>query len=490
MLLPNTFPITIYDFASWARATIVALAVVVALRPVHELAAEEGVAELRRQPAGPASSHPAGLLSYESGFLLLDRLLKLWERMRWKPGREQALRRAERWIVTHQSADGSWGGIMLPWVYSLAALRCLGYANDHPVVAKGIAGMEDFIVEGDGVMRLQPAVSPVWDTAYTIQALHNSGLEPNHPALLRAAQWLLQKQILTSGDWKVKRPHAEPGGWAFEFENELYPDVDDSVLAPMALLLVEIPEPGRKEQAIKRAVRWVLSMQSKTGGWAAFDVDNDKQVLRHIPFADFMTPLDPVSVDVTAHVVELLGRLENGRGHPALTHALQYLYREQGENGAWFGRWGVNYIYGTAAALMALPEVGEEPQAEAIRRAVRWLKEHQNADGGWGETCRSYEDIRWQGVGPSTASQTAWALLGMLAAGEECSSEVSKGIAYLLRTQRSNGSWDEEAFTGTGFPRAFYLRYHMYPIYFPLMALGRYRRLTQLRRYGNGQHSE
>jgi squalene-hopene/tetraprenyl-beta-curcumene cyclase len=479
LLLPNWFPITIYDFASWARATIVALSVVIAHRPVHSLSEAQALHELTLEPGGASGSSRDPLWSWETGFRVTDRVLKAWERVPCKPGRARALREAERWILAHQDRDGSWGGIMLPWVYSLVALRCLGYANDHPAMARGLEGMEGFIVEEDDTMRLQPAVSPVWDTAYATIALREAGLPPDHPALVQAAGWLLEKQVLCGGDWQVKRPHAEPGGWAFEFENDRYPDIDDSVLVPMALLTVQTPDPDRKREAVARAVDWVLDMQSRQGGWAAFDVDNDMEMLAHIPFADFMTPLDPVSVDVTAHVVELLGRLEYDAAHSALQHAVTYLRREQQENGTWFGRWGVNYIYGTAAVLMALREIGEDPEGDAVRRAVRWLKQHQDQDGGWGESCRSYEDPSLQGVGPSTASQTAWALLGLLAAGEARDSAVHSGIAYLLGTQQSDGHWDEPFFTGAGFPGAFYLKYHMYPIYFPLIALARYQKMTQ-----------
>ncbi len=481
MLLPNWFPMTIYDFASWARETIVALLVLMARRPVYPLTEEEGIGELYRGAAVPPTKKAHGLVSWKRFFLGLDRLLKVWERVPWKPGRERALRKAERWIVEHQEADGSWGGIMLPWVYSLFALKSRGYADEHPVIARGLAGLEDFIVEDADTLRLQPAVSPVWDTALTLIALRDSGLPPDHPALVRAARWLMGKQVLTGGDWQVKNPHTEPGGWAFEFENDFYPDVDDSVVVPLALRLVHLPEEAEekaKTQAIERAVRWVLSMQCRDGGWAAFDVDNDKEVLAHIPFADFMTPLDPTSVDVTAHVVELLGKLGYPRDHSALSRALRYVWENQEEDGAWFGRWGVNYVYGTAAVLPALRQVGEEIEQARIRQAVGWLVRHQNEDGGWGESCRSYKEPSQRGIGPSTASQTAWALLALLAVGEEENPAVVRGIEYLLRMQRDDGRWDEETFTGTGFPRAFYLRYHFYPLYFPLMALGRFERVV------------
>lgn len=474
ILLPRFLPLNIYEFASWARATIVALIVILAQRPVYQLPRGQGVQELLRKPAEPDPLFSPGQSAWERAFLMMDRLLKVWERVPWKPGRERALRTAERWIVEHQEADGSWGGIMLPWLYSLVALNSLGYGRDHPVIAKGLAGLEGFISESDSSMLLQPAVSPVWDTAYSVIALRESGLAADHPALVKAGRWLMDQQVLTGGDWQVKRPNVEPGAWAFEFENDRYPDVDDSVIVPTALGMVHLAEEEEKTQAIDRAVRWVLSMQSRSGGWAAFDVDNDVEMLAHIPFADFMTPLDPVTVDVTAHVVELLSRLGYSRSHEAMKRGLRYLRDEQEENGAWFGRWGVNYIYGTVAALMALREAGEDMGHESISRATRWLEKHQNEDGGWGESCHSYEDISLQGTGPSTASQTAWAVLGLLSTEANRDAAVVGGIKFLLQTQRSDGGWDEEYFTGTGFPCAFYLGYHMYPIYFPLMALARF----------------
>jgi len=479
MLLPTWSPITIYDCASWARATIVALTVIIAHQPVHPLSETEGLQELLLEPTAEAKPAGPALGSWESGFLALDRLLKVWERIPYKPARRRALREAERWILAHQDSDGSWGGIMLPWVYSLVALKCMGHANDAPAMSRGLQGLETFIVDADDTMRLQPAVSPVWDTAYSTIALREAGLDPDHPALVRAATWLLGKQVTSEGDWQVKVSHAKPGGWAFEFENNRYPDVDDSVLVPMALLAVETPSQDQKRRAIARAVDWVLNMQSRNGGWAAFDVDNDMEMLSHIPFADFMTPLDPVSVDVTAHVVELLARLEVEPTHPALQRAMAYLRGEQEESGAWFGRWGVNYVYGTSAVLMALRQAGEGPREPTILQAVRWLKERQNPDGGWGESCQSYEDESLQGIGPSTASQTAWALLGLLAAGDVDDAAVRRGVAHLLDTQLGDGRWDEPYYTGTGFPGAFYLKYHMYPIYFPLLALARYKRMTE-----------
>jgi squalene-hopene/tetraprenyl-beta-curcumene cyclase len=475
ILLPNWSPFNLYAFASWSRATIVALMVVLSRKPVCNVPASAQVDELWLEPNqhSPAPGKVDKLFSWENFFWQADKLFKLWQRSPWKPGRAAALRLAERWITSHQEADGSWAGIMLPWIYSLFALKSLGYALDHPAIAHGLAGLEDFILEDDTTLRLQPAMSPVWDTAWAVLALRESGLGADHPALQRAGSWLLKQEIRHSGDWQVKNPRLEPGGWAFEFYNNCYPDLDDTPLVARALASVQLSEKDerKKAAAIRRALHWVLGMQSKDGGWAAFDRDNDQEALAHVPFADFMSPLDPTCADVTAHVVEFLGE----QGVP-LEGALNYLKRTQGRDGAWYGRWGVNYLYGTGLALSSLAAAGEASRQAYIARAAAWLTARQNADGGFGETCRSYDNPTRRGSGPSTASQTAWALLGLLAA--EQSEAAEKGISYLLRSQQPDGNWEEEAYTGTGFPRAFYLRYDLYRSYFPLLALARYRKFA------------
>ncbi|MFC1926600.1 squalene--hopene cyclase [Chloroflexota bacterium] len=478
ILLPNWFYFNIYEFASWSRATIIALMVALTKKPVCAVPDWAQVSELYSEPED-CIEYSVGkidkLFSWKSSFLMLDKAFKAWERLPFKPGRDLALRKVERWIVEHQEADGSWGGIMLPWLYSLFALKTLGYSLDHPVIAKGLEGLEGFIAEDDSTFRLQPATSPVWDTAWAAIALRESGLEPDHPSLAEAARWLLKEKIEVGGDWKVKNSKTSPGCWAFEFDNDLYPDIDDTAVVPRALMAAQLSEAEEelKSKAVGEGLNWVLSMQSKNGGWAAFDLNNNKKFLAHIPFADFMTPHDPTSPDVTAHAIELLGA--TGRNHPALQKALAYIRREQKSDGSWYGRWGVNYVYGTGLVLTSLQQAGEDMGKAYISKAVSWLKSSQNKDGGWGEICYSYEDPASRGIGPSTASQTAWALLGLIAAAESGSPEVKKGIDYLLRTQEQDGGWQEDAYTGTGFPRAFYLRYDLYRIYFPIMALARYK---------------
>ncbi len=437
VFLPNWFYFNIYEFASWSRATIMALIVLLDRKPVCPIPENAKTDELFLTPVGkalPQSGRTAGRLSWKNFFLLADIIFKTWERLYIKPGQEEALRRVEKWIVEHQESDGSWGGIMLPWIFSLMALKSLGYTQDHPVIKLGLAGLNKFIIIEKGEkLLLQPAVSPVWDTAWTIIALEESGLPKDHPVLQKAAHWLLGQEIKNRGDWRIKNPKSLPGGWAFEFENDWYPDMDDSALVPRALKRVRLSEEveANKAHAIERAVRWILNMQSKDGGWAAFDRDNDKTFLTHVPFADFMSPLDPTCPDVTAHVVELLDELNYKP--PALERALDYLCRAQDDDGAWYGRWGVNYLYGTGLTLAGLASASQDPQQAYIQHAISWLIARQNKDGGWGETCETYAQPGLRGCGSSTASQTSWVLIGLMAAGETFNPSVRKGIDFLLR---------------------------------------------------------
>jgi squalene-hopene/tetraprenyl-beta-curcumene cyclase len=477
IFLPNWFFFNIYEFASWSRETIMALCLVLAAKPVCQLPETAQLSELYVEPAGQRDyslDRADRLFNWKSFFRMLDSLFKTWEKLPFHPLRKRALHKVEAWVVEHQETDGSWGGIMLPWIYCLMALKSMGYGLDHPVIARGLAGLESFIVEDEDTMLMEPSVSPIWDTAWAMIALRESGLPPDHPRLQAAASWLLEQEIRKNGDWKVKNPHTEPGGWAFEFANDWYPDLDDSAVVPRALLSVQLPEVAvqEKAQAIARSLHWILDMQSKDGGWAAFDRDNDKQFLNQTPFADFMSPLDPTCADVTAHVIELLA--STSQGQAALERARAYLHATQESDGAWFGRWGVNYIYGTGLTVAGLIASGEDPASPCIRRAIEWLASHQNSDGGWGETCETYQDASRRGTGPSTPSQTAWALIGLLAAGEGGNLAAQNGIGFLLKEQHPDGGWFEDFFTGTGFPRLFYLRYDLYRVYFPLIALARY----------------
>jgi squalene-hopene/tetraprenyl-beta-curcumene cyclase len=464
ILLPPWFPLNIYDFACWARQTIVPLTVVAAHRPARPLPFD--LAELRSGRWRPGRP---GLGSWAGRFHALDRALHLYERHPLRPLRELALRLCAEWILRRQEADGCWGGIQPPWVYSLMALHLLGYPLDHPSVKRGLEGLDGFTVVEDGMRRLEACQSPVWDTALAAAALRDAGLARDHPALVRSVRWLLGEEIRVAGDWAVRRPGLAPGGWAFEFANDNYPDIDDT--AEVVLALRAAREPG-VDAAVRRALDWTLGMQCRDGGWAAFDVDNTRALCGELPFCDFGEVIDPPSADVTAHVIEMLAD-EGLADDPRCRAGRDWLLSAQESDGSWFGRWGANHLYGTGAVVPALVRVGVAPSHPALRAAVRWLLAHQNADGGFGEDLRSYQDPAWRGRGASTASQTAWALLALLAAEPHCEA-VERGVAWLARTQRADGSWDEPQFTGTGFPGDFYIRYHLYRQVFPVMALGRY----------------
>ncbi len=516
ILLPPSIPLNVYDFACWARQTIVALSLVKAHRPVRplpfdleELRAGPTHADLHGRRCGRAVSRRGAWLGR------LDRLRRAYERRPLAPLRRVALARAERWIVRRQEADGSWGGIQPPWVYSLMALHVSGYPLEHPVMRRGLEGLDGFMVEdrddarGVGASasagpspraaavppisrRLEACQSPVWDTALAMIALSDAGLPEDHPAILSAAEWLLGEEVAERGDWSVARPDLAPGGWAFEFANVNYPDVDDTAEVVLALrrFAGRAPVAAQIDGAIARARRWVEGMQSSDGGWGAFDADNTRALVRELPFLDFGEVIDEPSADVTAHTLEMLGALGLGET-PVARRGVQWLIDHQEADGSWFGRWGINHIYGTGAVVPGLIAAGVDPSRACIRRAVRWLERHQNEDGGWGEDPRSYDDPKWIGRGPSTASQTAWALLALHAADRSgaysptqssglCARQVgqrsqalTRGVAWLASTQRDDGSWDEPQYTGTGFPCDYYINYHLYRLTFPIMALGR-----------------
>jgi len=484
ILFPNWFPFNIYEISSWSRGTVVPLSVVRSFEPVHDLPEGCDVQELFTKNDQDLDFKPSGLpfTSWRDTFIYLDRLIKTVGKFPWKPFRKKALRKVEEWTLDHQEEEGDFGGIQPAMFNSLLAFHLLGYSRDHAACVKGMEAVDRFMLEKDGRMWMQACVSPLWDTAICSNALLDSGLPSNHPALVKSAEWIISKQVVKRGDWQVKNPDAEPGGWAFEFYNELYPDTDDTAEILLFLNRAEVPDNRWKLSECQRAMDWLLSMQSKNGGWGAFDVDNDKEVLNEVPFADHKALLDPPTVDVTSRIIWMLAKWGFTKDHPRVKRALEFVKDRQELDGCWFGRWGVNYIYGTFLALNGLKAIGEDMKAPFSRKAVRWLESHQNEDGGWGETCQSYAEPSLRGRGQSTASQTAWALLGLLAAGEEHSPVVEKGVRYLIETQKDSGefsgSWWEEEFTGTGFPIHFFIKYHMYQHFFPLMALSRYRRST------------
>ena len=508
IFLPSWAPFNIYDFASWARATVVPMLIILNRQPHCPIPESAKIDEL--YPSGRNNTDytlpkPTGGFGWSKALWWTDKLIGLYKKFPVQPFRGVAERKIIRWILEHQEADGSWAGIQPPWVYSLIALHTMGYGPEHDAIKIGFDGFEAFALEDDEKFSVQACISPVWDTCLAQLALLDSGLSPDDPLVQSSAQWLINKQILTGGDWQIRAKGTRPGGWSFEFDNLQYPDIDDASIVVMALDKVRLPEASesRRVNSIQRGVEWVTGMQSKNGGWAAFDKDNNKRYLTKILFSDFGETLDPPSVDVTAHLLEMYGRLGYTKDNPIVSRAVDYVIKEQETDGSWFGRWGVNYLYGSGAVLPALEAVGEDMSQPYIRRCVNWLLDHQNDDGGWGESCGSYVDPAMHGVGPSTASQTAWALLGLVSAGDYRSEAAQKGLYYLTETQQKDGTWKESYFTGTGFPgyrvgerlrtlpeygqanhqgldmpAGFMINYHLYRNYWPLLALGRYSRAS------------
>ncbi|APG24942.1 squalene--hopene cyclase [Syntrophotalea acetylenica] len=508
--LPSWCPLNIYDFACWARATLVPLTILSVRRPVKPLPPASRLDELF--PGGRENTDYSfpdtekGLA--ERFFLVVDWFLKKYSRLPVQFGREKAISLCLEWIVRHQDYDGGWGGIQPPLIYSLVALNVEGYALTHPVISKGLDAFNPpWAYEKNGGTYLQCSESPVWDTLFTLLALFESGCTFEGTPMMRPAlDWILGKQITRWGDWQVKVRGVRPGGWAFERANTAYPDVDDTALALVVLSEARrhLEDTAAVDAALERAEEWILGLQCKNGGWAAFDRDNNSVIVTKIPFCDFGEVLDPPSVDVTAHVVEALATLGRDMHDPVVAKALRYIRSEQEPEGSWFGRWGVNHIYGTGAVLPALAAIGEDMRAPYVRRAADWLVAHQNADGGWGESCASYMDDSQRGRGPSTASQTGWALMALVAvASPDYDGAIRRGLDYLLSCQKA-GTWDEPQYTGTGFPgygvgertnlkeigatlgqgcelaRGFMLNYNMYRHYFPLIAMARARRYLGL----------
>ena len=469
--LPAWFPLNIYDWASWTRSMLVPLAIIGSLRPRRELGFE--LAELRS--GSKRRRHP--LVSWEMAFESLDRALHRYERRPIGRLRTAALRRCAEWILARQERDGTWGGGTTPTCFCLIALHLLGYGLGHPAIERAAQGLEAFVAwepTPDGPSRrVDITQSSHWDTVLAVVALADAGIEPDHPALVGAAEWVLAGEVRCPADWRVRRPTGTTGAWPFEFNNDGYPDTDDTAAAILALRRVHLRNgEERVEQAVNRAVRWLNTMQSRDGGWAAFDADNTRRLCCRVPFCDFGVPIDPPSADVTAHVIEALSR-EGGAHSSAVNRGVGWLLRTQESDGSWFGRWGVNHVYGTGLALQGLIAAGIDPASSSVRRAVAWLEGHQSDDGGWGEDPRSYVDPRLVGRGTSTPSQTAWALLGLLAVRIR-SRGVDRGIDWLVERQLPDGNWDEPQFTGTMFPGEMYLNYHLYRLIFPTTALARY----------------
>jgi len=483
MLLPEWFRVNLYEMSSWTRGIVIPMAIVSALKPNWRL--PEGITfdELFKTPgAKPASLRwDKQIVSWKNVFLVLDRALKLWNRLPWKPTRKVALARARQWMLDRLERSEGLGTIYPAMMNSILALLAMNPDVNDPLTTREIRFLERYEIEEHGAIRVQPCISPVWDTAIAMVSLEEAGIDPAHPALVSAERWLLDNQILGPGDWQVKNQKAEPGGWAFEFRNEFYPDVDDTAFVLMALGRVADPEPARLRASIRRGLEWLVSMQNSDGGWGAFDHENNLQFLNNIPFADHNAMLDPSTADVTARVVECLGQMGWLAAHPILRRACAFLRHDQMPDGSWFGRWGVNYVYGTSGVLRSLETIGLSKHSDC-QRAANWLRSVQNSDGGFGESILSYYDASLKAKGASTASQTAWGLIGLLTVVGPNDPAVERAVAWLVERQNPDGTWDEDEFTGTGFPCVFYLKYHLYRISFPLYALARYENMQNGRK--------
>jgi squalene-hopene/tetraprenyl-beta-curcumene cyclase len=475
MLLPDWFPINLYEMSSWTRGIVIPLAIVYAHKPAWKLPQGVTVDELFVKPGTrpPSLDWDAQIVSWKNVFLALGAGIKFYERLTWLPFRKIALSRARNWMMERLERSEGLGTIYPAMMNSIFALHAEHGDTSEPLLAREINFLARYEIEEADTLRVQPCISPLWDTAIAMVSLEEAGLDPSHPSLLAASRWLVDNQILGPGDWQVKNKNAEPGGWAFEFRNDFYPDVDDTAFVLMALGRVEDPEREKLQASIRRGLAWLVSMQNDDGGWGAFDHENNLEFLNNVPFADHNAMLDPSTADVTARALECLGQMGWPAAHPVVERGRAFVRHEQESDGSWFGRWGVNYVYGTSGVLRAMETLGLG-SSDDCKRAAEWLKSVQNTDGGFGESILSYYDKSLKAKGKSTASQTAWGLIGLLAVVGADDPAVERSVDWLVSHQSDDGSWDEPEFTGTGFPQVFYLKYHLYRNSFPLYALGRY----------------
>jgi squalene-hopene/tetraprenyl-beta-curcumene cyclase len=478
VLLPRWAPFHIYKMSSWSRAMLVPLAIINHFKPTRILPGEKQLHEL--YPLGTEQSdlrlpRSEPFWTWRNFFLRLDDTLKFLQPLRIRPLRRRALEEAERWMLDRigEGSDGL-ATVFPAMLNCLIALRALGYSKTNPIYAKAEKDFAGLFVDDAENFRIQPCLSPVWDTAITIISLAESGLPSEHPALQKAADWLVNKEVRIRGDWSANNSYPQASGWAFEYNNVYYPDTDDTAMVLMALRLVRPKVPQALNEIFRRALDWQLSFQCRDGGWAAFDKNVTTPWLEDMPFADHNAILDPTCSDLTARTLELLGYIGFNPRARSVRDAMQYLIDTQAEDGSWYGRWGVNYIYGTWQVLRGLRAIGQDMTQDWILRGRDWLESCQNNDGGWGETCGTYENPSTKGIGESTASQTAWAIMGICACDDLDRPSIQRGLRYLLSSQTPDGSWDEEQITGTGFPRVFYLKYDMYRQNFPLLALATY----------------
>src|SRR6266542_240180 len=479
VLLPDWFPFNLYKMSSWSRGIVVPLAVIWAHKPSCPVPQRAAIAELRTGVTPARKTYAkASEVGWGIFFTVVERLLKAVEHTSLLPWRKKALDFCEKWIHERLVRSDGLGAIFPPIINTIIAFRCLGYALDDPRLLAQVQELEKLELEDEETLHIQPCFSPIWDTALAIVGLTASGVPADDETMQRAAQWLLDREVRAVGDWKVRNPEGEPSGWYFEYANEFYPDTDDTAEVLTALSVARFPGEAQdrsRAEAIERGRRWLLTMQNDDGGWGAFDKGCDNEVFTLIPFADHNAMIDPSCEDITGRALEALHNLGDRPDHPSVKSAARFLQATQHPDGTWYGRWGCNYIYGTWLGLRGLRAAGVDLSAERYRRAGAWLVEHQNADGGWGELPRSYDDPAAKGIGPSTPSQTAWGLMALFALNDPTSESGRRGVDYLLRVQQYDGSWKDAYWTGTGFPKVFYLRYHLYATYFPLWALSLYR---------------
>jgi len=485
ILIGKWFYVNFNEMSSWSRSMLVPLAIINHFKPTRPLNPNITLDELY-----PTGYHERDLalapdpqfFTWRNFFLWLDKLHKFAEwfaKHQIHPFRKRALKKAEQWMLERFEGTDGLAAIFPAMLNALIALRALGYPDDHPQVLRAERELKRLEHETEDTVRIEPCFSPVWDTAIVMVCLHESGLPSDHPALEKAAEWLISKEIRFRGDWQYKNPtQVEPSGWVFEFENKWNPDVDDTAMVLLALRKIPTDDPKKREECFKRGLNWMLTFQCKDGGWASFDRDCTKGILEKVPFADHNAMLDPECADITARILELLGYENFSLDDPQVQKALQFIREHQQEDGSWYGRWGVNYIYGTWQVLRGLRALGLSMREPWLLQARNWLESVQHEDGGWGERCNTYDDPVFKGQGPSTASQTAWAVMGLCAFDDPHRPSLARGIRFLVESQNPDGTWTERETTGTGFPRVFYLKYDMYRNSWPLLALATYRNLV------------
>lgn len=483
ILIGKWFYVNFNEMSSWSRSMLVPLAIINHFKPTRPLKPAVTLEELY-----PEGYHERDLalapdpdwLTWRNFFIWLDMLHKFVENFKLRPFRKFALRKAEQWMLERFEGSNGLAAIFPAMLNALIALKALGYPDDHPQVVRAERELKNLEHETEDSVRIEPCFSPVWDTAIVMVALHESGLPSDHPALVKGCDYLIKKEIRFKGDWQYKNPTTvEPSGWVFEFENKWNPDVDDTAMVLLALRKIPTDDPARRDACFQRGLNWMMTFQCRDGGWAAFDKDCTKGILEKVPFADHNAMLDPECADITARILELLGYEKFPLDHPQVEKALQFIRDHQEEDGSWYGRWGVNYIYGTWQVLRGLRAIGVDMTLPWVQRAGRWLESVQHVDGGWGERCNTYDDPVFKGRGPSTASQTAWAVMGLCTFGQADYPALARGVRYLIDTQNEDGSWTEHETTGTGFPRVFYLKYDMYRNSWPLLALATYQQLIE-----------